>query len=204
MMKQLLRKLYNFTPYIFSKAYTMLLFSVKRVRCGRAFRVRGRMYVTNGIQLPFLGSSNITIGDNVRINSSLAANPIGGDNKTIFNSMQGGKIIIADNVGISNTTIVAQSHVEIKSNCFIGAGCFITDTDFHSVYLEDRLNANANVKTKPVIIKEGAFIGSRAIILKGVTIGKNAVIGAGAVVTRDVPNDEIWGGNPARFIKKVR
>lgn len=53
-----------------------------------------------------------------------------------------------------------------------------------------------------VRIKEGAFIGISTIILKPVTIGKNAIIGAGSVVTKDIPDNEVWAGNPAKFIKK--
>lgn len=56
---------------------------------------------------------------------------------------------------------------------------------------------------KPIHIKEGAWLGSRCIILKGVTVGKYAVIGAGSVVTKDVPDYEVWGGNPAKFLRKV-
>ena len=65
------------------------------------------------------------------------------------------------------------------------------------------INGDTEVKTKPVLIKEGAFIGAHAIILKGVTIGKRSVIGAGAVVTKDVPDNQIWAGNPAGFLKNV-
>lgn len=46
------------------------------------------------------------------------------------------------------------------------------------------------------------FIGAHSIILKGVTIGECAIIGAGSVVTKDVGDDEIWGGNPAKCIRK--
>lgn len=52
-----------------------------------------------------------------------------------------------------------------------------------------------------VHIKENAFIGARTIICKPVTIGKNAIVGAGSVVTKDIPDNEIWAGNPARFIR---
>ena len=56
---------------------------------------------------------------------------------------------------------------------------------------------------KPVIIENSVFIGAQSIILKGVTIGKNSIIGAGSVVTKNVPANQIWAGNPARFIKNI-
>ncbi len=55
-----------------------------------------------------------------------------------------------------------------------------------------------------VIIKEGAFLGMNTLVVKPVTIGKKAVIGAGSVVTKDIPDGEIWAGNPARYIKKIK
>lgn len=56
--------------------------------------------------------------------------------------------------------------------------------------------------TGSVVIEECAFIGARTIIIKPITIGKRAVVGAGSVVTKNIPDNEIWAGNPARFIKK--
>ena len=58
-------------------------------------------------------------------------------------------------------------------------------------------------KCRPVVIEHDAFIGAGSIILSGVTIGANSVVAAGSVVSRSIPANEIWGGNPARFIKKV-
>lgn len=55
--------------------------------------------------------------------------------------------------------------------------------------------------SEPVIIGNDVWVGTRAIILPGVTISKGAIIGAGAVVTKDVPEYAIVGGNPARLIK---
>lgn len=60
------------------------------------------------------------------------------------------------------------------------------------------------MKTAPIKIKKGAFIGANSIILKGVEIGENSVIGAGSVVTQNVPDKEIWAGNPARFISYIK
>lgn len=47
------------------------------------------------------------------------------------------------------------------------------------------------------------IIGACSIVLKGVTIGKNSVVGAGSVVTKSIPDNEVWAGNPAKFIRKV-
>lgn len=58
--------------------------------------------------------------------------------------------------------------------------------------------------SRPIHIKYGAFIGAGSIILKGVTIGEYSIIGAGSVVCKDVPSGEVWGGNPAHFIRKLR
>ena len=59
------------------------------------------------------------------------------------------------------------------------------------------------VKCSPIHIKKGAWIGARAIINPGVTIGENAVVGSGAVVTKDVPDNTVVVGNPARVIKTI-
>lgn len=55
---------------------------------------------------------------------------------------------------------------------------------------------------KPIIIGHHCWIGTGAIVLQGVTIGDGAVVAAGAVVTKDVPSYEVWGGVPAKFIRK--
>lgn len=147
-------------------------------------------------------SGKLNIGKNVYINSHPMADPIGGQSKTII-QLSGGNICIGNRVGISNTAICSASSVIIEDDVCIGAGCKIYDTDFHSSIAGYRLNGNTNVKTAPVRIKERAFIGGHSMILKGVTIGKEAVIGAGSVVSCDVPDGEIWAGNPARFVRRI-
>lgn len=52
-------------------------------------------------------------------------------------------------------------------------------------------------------IRDNEFIGAFTIILKGVTVGENSVIGAGSVVTKSVPDNQIWAGNPAKFIRAL-
>ena len=104
---------------------------------------------------------------------------------------------------MSNTVIVATRLVEIGNNVMIGGGATIVDCDFHSMDYNHWFSGKdeENMVSRPVIIGNNVFIGTNATILKGVSIGDGAVIGAGAVVTRNIPKNEIWGGNPARFIK---
>lgn len=152
----------------------------------------------------FFSGKNISIGNNVTLNSGFKYNPIGGQERLLIVTSGRGKITIGNNVGISNSSIVSHESIVIEDNVFIGGSCKIYDTDFHSLELEQRLeHPDSNIKTRPVVIKSGAFIGAHSIILKGVIVGNRSIIGAGSVVTKNIPDGEIWGGNPAKFIKKI-
>ena len=92
--------------------------------------------------------------------------------------------------------------------------CIITDHDSHSIDSEKRKNDLSKFKnnqmmwhevnSKPIHIKNNAWIGTRSIILKGVTIGEGAVVAAGSVVTKDVPDYTLVAGNPAEIKKKLK
>lgn len=149
------------------------------------------------------GKGKVDIGENVTINSAQSFNMIGGSYQTTLMIRNGGELTIGNNVGISNTAIVCANSITIEDDVFIGGGTKIWDTDFHSIRYEDRVNVDECIVTKPVVIKKGAFIGGGCTILKGVTIGEKCVVGAGSVVTKSIPDGEIWGGNPAKFIKRI-
>ncbi len=172
---------------------------------------------TNGIQFSSFKSRGIpkiniglggkcSIGNNFRTNNRESSNPIGRFHACTIIVGKKGKLIIGNNVGISSTAIVCHEYIEIGNNVNLGGNVVIYDTDFHSLNSEDRFNREADLngtKTKPVKIGDNAFIGAHSTILKGVTIGKNAIVGACSVVTKDIPSDEIWGGNPISFIRKI-
>lgn len=160
-------------------------------------RIAGRIYVRLDDD-----RSRIRFGNRVRINSGYVANPVGGT-RTVLIALGGGEIVFGNHAGLSNVTIVASTRIQIGKHAFLGAGCSIYDTDFHSIHHHERIHGNTGVKSAPVTVGNRVFIGAHAIILKGVTIGDDAVIGAAAVVTRSVPAQEIWGGNPARFIRRI-
>ncbi len=147
---------------------------------------------------------SIEFGDNITIMSGKQYNIIGNDFRTVLRTIQNGKITIGNSVGISNSAIVSAIGIVIEDDVMIGGNCQIFDTDFHPISFENRkVHDEDGGKAKPIYIKQGAFIGANTMILKGVTIGERAVIGAGSVVASDVPDGEVWAGNPARFIKKI-
>lgn len=164
----------------------------------------GKKFVSCGNIIFRRYSGNIVIGDNVNINSHRLSNPIGGDNITLFVTSDNGYIRIGDRVGISNSCFFSVCGITIEDDVCIGAGCKIYDTNFHSIYPEYRLNGNTEIRTSPILIRKKSFIGGHSIILKGVTIGEGAVVAAGSVVSKDIPDYEVWGGNPARFLKKIQ
>lgn len=163
-----------------------------------------RNVVKNGI-IKLIGHNKISIGSNCKINSGADYNVIGGDTRTAMVVGGNGFIKIGNNVGISNSTLVSyENGIVIEDNVLLGGNCKIYDTDFHSIDYVDRMAVpDINIKTGRVRIQQGAFIGAHSIILKGVSIGKRSVVGAGSVVTKDIPDDEVWAGNPAKFIKKI-
>lgn len=150
-----------------------------------------------------LYGDNIRIGNNVRIKSGIKYNPIGGDSVSIIVCKKGASVTIGNGVGISNSTIVAHESVSIGNNVMIGGSVKIYDTDFHSLDYEKRISGFDGIKTAPVEIGDGVFIGAHTVILKGVKIGARSIVGAGSVVTKSIPEEEIWAGNPAHFISHI-
>lgn len=103
---------------------------------------------------------------------------------------------IGKEVNVSSHSFLCSS-VKIEDNVFIGHGV-ITIND---IYPPSKKRAGNEKGWKNTLIKEGAVIGSNATLFP-VIIGKNSIVGAGSVVITNVPDREIWAGNPAKFIKK--
>ncbi len=110
----------------------------------------------------------------------------------------GCRMKIGKNIIINKgATILSPGIVEIEDNVLIAPEVKITTVDHD---LSDRHNL---FHFKKVTLRENAWICMGAIICPGVTIGRNAVVAAGAVVTKDVPDNTVVGGNPARVIKTI-
>lgn len=164
-------------------------------------------FQSNGIPFVMIArGGKCSIGKNFRTNNGNLGNPIGRADKCILFVDKNATLVIGDNVGISSTAIIAHLSITIGNGVHIGGGVCIYDTDFHSLDAAIRKNStldHQNKKKAPVIIMDNAFIGAHSTILKGVTIGENAIIGACSVVTKNIPANQIWAGNPAKFIREI-
>jgi acetyltransferase-like isoleucine patch superfamily enzyme len=109
------------------------------------------------------------------------------------------KLTIENNVYINyGTEISLVKEVFIGAYSAISIDCLIYDTDWHRI---DGLGLDAPVA--PTRIGRGVWLGARVVVLKGVTIGDNTVVAANSVVTRDLPNNVLAGGSPARVIRSI-
>jgi acetyltransferase-like isoleucine patch superfamily enzyme len=188
---------------MFKKMFWIPANIINRARLAK-YGVNGDFTTYGIINFKLAKSCSIKIGSGTTIRSHWKSNPAGGgQQRSIIALKDGASIEIGNNVGISNSTIYCSESIVIQDDVLVGVNCVIYDTDCHALDYNQRLAGDKGVKQAPVIIKQGAWIGGHCIVLKGVTIGKHSVIGAGSVVTKDVPDYELWAGNPARFIKRI-
>ena len=102
---------------------------------------------------------------------------------------------------ISSHTFVCEG-VTIEDMVFVGHGVtFINDSYPRATNAGGTLQTEADWKVERTVVRTGASIGSGATVLSGLTIGENAIVGAGSTVTRDVPENAIVAGNPARILR---
>ena len=146
--------------------------------------------------------SFISLGSGVTLDSAIRSNRLGGFSPCVVRTVTPtARILLGDHVGLSNSVIVAGNSIEIGEDTILGSGVMILDNDFHVMGTGFSWVSECSTNSKPIKIGRGCFIGSRSMILKGVTLGDRVVIGAGAVVTKDVPAYSMAAGNPARIVR---
>ena len=121
---------------------------------------------------------NAQIGDNCNINCNVFIENI---------------VVIGDNVTIKPGVQIWDGII-LEDDVFIGPNVTFTNDLFPK-------SKNKDFILRKTLVRKGASVGANATILGGVTIGENALIGAGSVVTKNIPANEIWVGNPAKFLK---
>ena len=145
-------------------------------------------------------AKSIMFGNNVTFNNF---NDAGWNSRCSVWVREGAVLTIGSNTGFNGVLLYSANSVTIGDNVKVGGGTRIFDTDFHPLDYETRRTSNDGTKTAPIIIDDDVFIGAGCLILKGVHIGARSIIAAGSVVVKDIPSDEVWGGNPAKLIRCI-
>ena len=136
---------------------------------------------------------NVSIGHHCTLQEEICfwiKNPFAADNT----------ITIGDRVFIGRKCeFNCNSKITIGNDCLIASNTIFVD-------IGHGIEKNALMNTQPcsveeIVIEDDVWIGTQSIILKGVTIGKGSIVGAGSLVNRSIPGNEIWAGSPAKFIR---
>jgi acetyltransferase-like isoleucine patch superfamily enzyme len=136
---------------------------------------------------PTIDATNLQVGDEFKVWS--------GHRQTLISGW--GRIRIGDRCFVNcGTVLISVLEVEIGNDVALANEVYIMDSNSHGVEGREHVEA-------PVRIGDGSWLGARAMVLPGVTIGKRVVVAAGSVVTRDVPDDVLVAGNPARVVRPL-
>lgn len=184
------------TRFFYFKLINFFILKLNEVKYLKFPYIDGILYIRNrGI---------IQLDKNIKFNSRLTSNFVGLFKPCTIEVRVNGKLTIGKNSGFSGVSIFCADSIKIGSNLFCGGNVVIWDSDFHSLNHVYRNFGDKEIKTRQIIIGNNVFIGANSIILKGTIIEDGAIIGAGSVVAGSViKKNEIWAGNPAKFIKKI-
>lgn len=152
----------------------------------------GALPPSSTIRWPFEGSGfeRIFIGEEVVLNAGCG-----------LGTGKHGQIRIGNGTAVTERLhIWAEESVTIGERVLIAHNVQIHDSSHRASDLRIAIRDQGMCGTRPVEIKDGAWLGANAVILSGVTIGRNAVVGANAVVTSDVPDFAVAVGVPARVL----
>jgi acetyltransferase-like isoleucine patch superfamily enzyme len=154
-----------------------------KVIFGSAISLQGKLRIS--------GPGTVIIEDSV----------IFSDNVDLYTHLPEAIIRIGKNSYINGARFSATNLIEIGPNNII-ADVRILDTDFHWIH-KDRMTDKSPPPTSPVKTANNVWVAAGSALLKGVRIGENSVVAFGSVVTAQIPNDEVWGGSPAKKIRDL-
>lgn len=161
----------------------LLVLKVKANQCGWLPRLRGNVRIFN--------KGKLKVGDHLSVSSKPV--PVSITVNTEAELKIGNNVFINYGVDIGCT-----SSVIIGNNVKIGPFTNIIDSNFHQIQPNEKIFQN------PITISDNVWIGRQCIILPGVRVGKNSVIASGSVVTKDIPDNVLVAGVPARIIRELK
>jgi maltose O-acetyltransferase len=147
------------------------------------------------------GSGKLVIGNSNTFGWSPATRLGNGEILLQPRSLEAEIVIGNGNAFNNNVSLICMGKISMGDNCLIGDQVLIYDCDWHEI---DPLHRNRSVgPIRPVTIGNNVWLGSRVMVLKGVTIGDNSVIAAASVVTKPIPANCLAVGNPAQIIRSI-
>ncbi len=212
MLRGFFSKIFHFPRRLRKEYYRIwntIKFRLVGIHLGYRFQGYGCIYIS------IHPKSKVVIGDSCKITSDEAHNPLSRNIRACICAERENTVIeIGHHTGMSSPCIWAKEKIIIGNYVNIGADCILMDSDAHNLdwrirdsfrKLDSRETVDvATAKCAPIIIEDHVLIGTRCIILKGVTIGARSIIAAGSVVTKSIPADCIAGGNPAKVIRELK
>lgn len=179
------------------RIHAHLLFYLNNVELGKGMSALGAFRVNVSL------TGKFKIGENFMFRNNSKYSDTGDNRPCKFLVSKNGSLLIGNNVAMTSTTITCFKSIIIGDNVKIGGGTTIFDTNFHSLDYNLRASKNdlMHAISSPVLIKDHVFIGTSCIICKGVVVGSHSIVAAGSVVVKSIPDNQIWGGNPAKFIR---
>ncbi len=187
----------NYTPYIVTQLKARWNRFLIRYFFSKNFDSLGHSPMIVGPLTAQIFGKGIHIGDAIHL-VSVRENPV--KLSTWEDKTGSGRITIGSYCLISpGSQFASADSIDIGDNCMFASDCYISDCDWHGLY--NRLRPFRC--SKPIVLKNNVWIGQGVKVCKGVTIGENSVAAAGAVVVKDVPDNVVVGGNPAKIIKRL-
>lgn len=204
MQKRIFEVLNKAKVYMKEKGFVESFFhAIEKIKWSLQKNKFGHVGVRSYVQSPydFCGESNICIGDRFTARRRLRLETYEEHNGKKYSP----KIIIGNDVSFNyDVHIGAINKIVIEDGVLLASKVFITDHN-HGQAIQEELwipPSSRDLWSKgPVYIKQNAWIGEGVAVLPGVTIGENSIIGANSVVTKDIPDNCIAAGNPAKIIK---
>jgi len=178
---------------VFYIRFNTLNKTIKKLRTFK-YKLLG-MEVGEGTLLPVLGVSwphQVAIGSNCQLEKGISFKFDG-----IYKD--GPNILIANNVFVGeNIEFNIRMRIQIGEDCLLGSNCKFIDHD-HG-FKSNELIRTQQGKEQAIWIGNDVWLGSNVIVLKGVSIGNGAIIGANSLVNKSIPANEIWAGNPIKYL----
>ena len=187
--------------FIFPTLWAKCILKLFGCSYGKNLQVCGKLYIRINKK------GTIKLGNHVKIISRFLSNSVGITNPVMLECIENGRIEVGNYSGFTSAILSSRTLIKIGENVNIGGNVRIFDHDFHSLDYRHRRKGGGDfkhVQTAEVVIDDDVFIGTNAIILKGVYIGARSIIGAGSVVAgKNIPPDSLVIGNPARIVKNM-